>query len=73
MNDCPLVTVLMPVYNGEKYLADAIDSILDQTYKNFEFLIIDDCSTDSSLKIIASFSDDRIRLVKNEKNIQILL
>ena len=44
----PLVTVLMPVYNAEKYLSEAIDSILVQTYKNIEFLIINDGSTDST-------------------------
>ena len=48
----PLVTVLMPVYNGEKYLSEAINSILYQTYENFEFLIIDDFSTDGSREII---------------------
>lgn len=65
----PKVTVLMPVYNGEKYLSDAIKSILDQDFTDFEFLIINDGSTDGSVKIIESFSDSRIRLVNNEKNI----
>lgn len=62
------VTVFMPVYNAEKYLSDAIESILNQTYEHFEFLIIDDGSTDASIKIIESYKDKRIRLVKNEKN-----
>ncbi len=65
----PKVTVLMSVYNGEKYLREAIDSILCQTFKNFEFLIIDDGSTDSSAEIIRSYTDPRIRLIQNEKNI----
>ena len=52
MQTNPLVTVLMPVYNAEKYLSEAIDSILAQTYKNFEFLIINDGSTDRSESII---------------------
>lgn len=65
----PKVTVLMSVYNGERYLKDAIDSILSQSYADFEFLIINDGSTDSSEKIILSYSDKRIRLVNNEKNI----
>ncbi len=65
----PKVTVLMSVYNGEKYLKDAIDSILSQSYSDFEFLIINDGSTDSSEKIILSYSDKRVRLVNNEKNI----
>ena len=48
----PLLTVLMPVYNAEKFLAESIGSILNQTYYNFELLILDDASTDNSLKII---------------------
>ena len=64
----PKVTVLMPVYNGEKYLREAIDSILNQTFTDFEFLIIDDGSTDNSLKIINSYQDSRIYLVQNFTN-----
>lgn len=64
----PQVTVLMPVYNGEKYLREAIDSILNQTFTDFEFLIIDDGSTDSSIKIISSYPDSRIKLIKNDNN-----
>lgn len=64
----PTVTVLMPVYNGEKYLKDAINSILNQTYSGFEFLIIDDGSSDNSHEIINSFRDSRIRLVSNRTN-----
>ena len=63
----PLVTVLMSIYNGEKYLAEAIKSVLNQTLTDFELLIVDDCSTDKSCDIINSFNDIRIRLVKNEK------
>jgi len=59
----------MSVYNGEKYLGEAIESILNQTFSDFEFLIIDDGSKDNSLHIIKSYDDDRIRLVVNEKNI----
>jgi glycosyltransferase involved in cell wall biosynthesis len=62
------LTVLMPVYNAEKYLIEAIDSILNQTHRDFEFLIIDDGSTDSSIDIITSFKDPRIRLIRNEEN-----
>lgn len=58
----------MPVYNGEKYLAETINSILNQTYKDFEFLIIDDYSNDSSVEIINSFNDERILLMKNPEN-----
>jgi glycosyltransferase involved in cell wall biosynthesis len=63
-----LVTVLMPVYNGQAYLKEAIDSILSQTYKNFEFLIINDGSTDDSVKIINSYQDKRIRLINLSYN-----
>lgn len=65
----PKITVLMPVYNGEKYLIEAINSILNQTYKNFEFLIINDASTDSTKSIILSYEDPRIRLIDLETNI----
>jgi len=67
----PKVTVLMPVYNAEKYLREAIESILDQSFQDYEFLIIDDGSTDSSINIINSYHDSRIKLVKNEKNLGI--
>jgi glycosyltransferase involved in cell wall biosynthesis len=65
----PKVTVLMAVYNGEKYLRESIESILGQTYGNFEFLIINDGSTDKSLEIIKSFKDTRIKVVNNSKNV----
>lgn len=68
----PRVTVLMPVYNGEKYLREAIESILRQTFTDFEFLIINDGSTDKSVEIIESYKDTRIRLVNNEKNIKLI-
>lgn len=65
----PKVTVLMPVYNGEKYLNEAIDSIIAQTYVNYEFLIINDGSKDRSIEIIQSYNDPRIRLINNEQNL----
>lgn len=65
----PTITVLMTVYNGGAYLKDAIESILKQTYTDFEFLIINDCSCDNSEETIKSFSDERIRLVNNETNL----
>jgi glycosyltransferase involved in cell wall biosynthesis len=68
----PLVTILLPVYNGGNYLKIAIESILNQTYTDFELLIIDDGSTDDSVRTISSYSDPRIRLVKNEKNMGIV-
>lgn len=67
----PRVTVLMPVYNAEPFLREAIDSILAQSFRPFEFLIIDDGSTDSSAEIVSSYRDPRIRLVRNQKNLGI--
>jgi len=68
MSGNPKVTVLMPVFNGEQYLREALQSILSQTFGDFEFLIIDDGSTDRSVEIIHSYHDPRIHLVRNEKN-----
>ena len=65
---CP-VSVIMPVFNTEKYVSDAISSILNQTFFDFEFIIINDGSTDNSMAIIQSFTDDRMTVVQNEKNI----
>jgi glycosyltransferase involved in cell wall biosynthesis len=67
----PKVTVLLPVYNGERYLREAIDSVLIQTFIDFELLIIDDGSTDSSLEIIRSYTDSRIRLLRNRKRLKL--
>ncbi len=71
MSHCPSVTLLMCVYNGERYLREAVESILRQTFKDFEFLIIDDASTDSTAEILREFaeSDDRIRIEKNAENL----
>jgi len=65
----PKVTVLMSVYNGEKYLKEAIDSILTQTFTDFEFLIINDASKDRSRDILQRYSDPRIKVITNEGNI----
>jgi len=62
------ISVVMSVYNGELYLEEAIDSILNQTLKDFEFIIVNDGSTDSSLDIIQSYDDKRI-IVLNQKNV----
>ena len=63
------ISVIMPVFNEEKYLHEAIDSILHQTFDRFEFIIIDDASTDNSLAIIQSYADERIVLICNEYNV----
>ena len=66
------VSVVMPVYNGEKYLKEAIESILKQSYTDFEFIILNDGSTDKTEEIILSYDDPRIVYVKNENNLQIV-
>ena len=64
----PLVSVIMPAYNAEKYIEEAIQSVLDQTYGHLELIIVEDSSTDTTLEKILKFQDSRIRLTKNEKN-----
>jgi glycosyltransferase involved in cell wall biosynthesis len=64
----PLVSVNMVVYNGERFITNAIQSIIDQTYQNFELVIVEDGSTDDTLNLINAFRDPRIRLIINETN-----
>jgi len=68
MLNSPKVTVAIPVYNREKYIAQAIDSIRGQTFTDFELLVIDDSSTDKSVEIVRSYSDTRLRLVCHDTN-----
>lgn len=65
----PKISVVMPVYNGEKYLRETMDSVLNQTFGDFEFIIINDASKDSTEEIIKSYGDDRIVYLKNEQNL----
>ncbi len=67
----PKVSVLMTVYNREKFVVEAIDSVLNSTYTNFELILVDDCSTDSSLAIAKSFEakDSRVKVFKNGTNL----
>ncbi len=64
----PRISVIMPVYNAESYLKEAIDSVLGQSFKEFELIIIDDASIDNSVAIVESFVDKRIILIKKDKN-----
>lgn len=68
MADYGLVSIIVPMYNTGIYIIDTINSILSQTYTNFEILVIDDCSTDNSVEIVRSINDNRIILLSNEKN-----
>ena len=63
-----LVSIIMPSWNTEKFIGKSIQSVLDQTYRNWELIIVDDCSTDGTDEIVASFNDERIRYLKNESN-----
>ncbi len=63
------VTVILPVYNGAEFLAEMMDSVLGQTYSEFDFLIINDASTDNSEEVILSYKDPRIKYLVNEKNL----
>ena len=65
----PLVSIITPVYNSEEFLEETILSVLDQTYENWELILIDDCSKDDSYKIIDKYlrKDKRIKLFKNIK------
>lgn len=66
MKTTPLVSVVMSVYNGEKYLRESMESILSQTFTDFEFIVVDDGSIDKSKHVIASFTDKRIKYVYQE-------
>ena len=64
----PKVSIVLPVYNGAKYLREAIESCLGQTHSNIELVIVDDCSTDETPRIISSFKDPRIKYIRNKTN-----
>ena len=68
-----LVRIILPVYNGEQYLRESIDSVIAQTYQNWELIIIDDCSSDASPSIAASYAerDSRIHYYRNEHNLKL--
>ena len=65
----PVVSVVMPVYNTRAYIGAAIESVLRQSFRDFEFLIYDDCSTDGSAGVIRGFKDPRIRLIESKRNL----
>lgn len=65
-----LVSIIIPTYNRSKLLKNAINSIINQTYQNFEIIIIDDCSTDDTLKVVKNFEDKRIKYLKNKVSLR---
>lgn len=64
----PIFSIVMPVYNCQKYVAEAVESILGQTFEDFEFIIVDDGSNDETVSIINTYQDKRIKLIQNDKN-----
>ena len=67
-SNCPLISVILPAYNVELYIKEAIDSVLNQTVQDFEIIVIDDCSTDATIEIVESIKDVRIRIIKKQQN-----
>ena len=68
---CPAISVVIPLYNAKEYISECLDSLLEQTFKNFEVILVDDCSTDSSCEIVESYMtkfDGRLKLYHTEKN-----
>ena len=63
-----LVSIIMPSWNTGRFIAESIESVINQTYANWELLIVDDCSTDNTNEVVRKFNDDRIKFFKNEKN-----
>ena len=63
-----LVSIIMPSYNTAKFIKDTVNSVISQTYQNWELIIVDDCSSDNTDEIVAEFTDGRIKYLKNDKN-----
>lgn len=68
MNESPKVSIVLPTYNGSKYIQQSINSCLNQSYQNIELIIVDDGSTDGTSEIISSYKDDRVKYLRHEKN-----
>ena len=65
MNSQPHISVIMPVYNASTHLREALESVLQQTFMDFELIVVDDASTDNSIQIVQDYQDERIRLIDN--------
>lgn len=75
MNNEKLISIVLPVYNGAAHMANSIESVINQTYQNWELIIVNDCSTDDTLALAESYQgkDSRIRVISNEKNLKLPL
>ena len=71
-HDLPLISVCIPVFNGENYIRESIDSVLRQTERNFELLVVDNCSKDQTLNIVAEYKDPRIEVIVNKRNLGVV-
>ncbi|PMY01431.1 glycosyl transferase family 2, partial [Pseudomonas sp. MPR-R2A5] len=69
----PTVSVVMPTYNGAALIGETIASLQAQSFRDFELIIVDDCSTDDTVAVIRSFDDPRIRLIQSQKNRRVVL
>jgi glycosyltransferase involved in cell wall biosynthesis len=69
----PKISVCIPVYNGSNYIAESIESVLAQTYKDFELIVVDNCSTDNTKEIVSNFHDPRLNYIRNKKNFGIVV
>lgn len=68
MMEKPLVSVIMPVYNAERYIRESVESILRQSFSQFELIVVDDCGTDSSMEILSEIKDERMKIIHNNAN-----
>jgi glycosyltransferase involved in cell wall biosynthesis len=64
----PTVSVIIPAYNGAEFLAATIQSVLDQTYSNFELIVVDDASTDDTSQVVQQFDDPRVKFIQHQEN-----
>ena len=71
-SSAPKISVLLPVYNAAEYIAESIQSILNQTFTDFEIILINDCSTDTTADILGNFTDSRIRIINNTVNLKVV-